>query len=62
MDEGYEMAVMQGVVVYIALLGLFLFGGLAYWFRFRILGVGLIVGSAALLVWFIAGAPLPTSP
>jgi hypothetical protein len=57
MEEGHTMAVMQGVAVYIGLLALMLVGGVAYWHRYRVFGVAVIVGSAALLVWFAAGAP-----
>jgi hypothetical protein len=58
MEEGYGMAVMQGVVVYMVLLAFILLGGIAFWFGYRLFGVGLIVVSAALLVWFAAGAPM----
>ena len=58
MEEGYGTAVMQGVVVYLALLGFLFLGGVAFWFKYRVFGVGLIAVSAALLVWFAAGAPV----
>ena len=58
MEEEYTMAVMQGVVVYLALLGLILFGGVAAWVGYRVFGIGLMFGSAALLVWYAAGAPM----
>jgi len=58
MEEGYGMAVQQGVVVYMALLAFMLLGGVAFWFGYRVFGVGLMVVSAALLVWFAAGAPI----
>jgi hypothetical protein len=52
------MATMQGVVVYLVLLALMLLGGIALWFRYRVFGAVLMVGSAALLVWYVAGAPI----
>ncbi|HUL09929.1 MAG TPA: hypothetical protein VLV76_26595 [Candidatus Acidoferrum sp.] len=58
MDEGQSMAVMQGVTMYMALLASMVVGGVAYWFRYRVFGVGLIVVSAALLLWLAAGAPM----
>jgi hypothetical protein len=58
MEEGYDTAVMQGVVVYMALLAFMLLGGVLFWFRYRLFGVMLMVASAALLVWFAAGAPI----
>ena len=58
MEEEYNMAVMQGVVVYMALLGLMLFGGVAAWVGYRVFGVGLMFVSATLLVWLAAGAPI----
>ncbi len=58
MEEGYGMVVMQGVVVYMALLAFMLLGGVAYWFGYRVFGVGLVIVSAALLLWFAAGAPI----
>lgn len=58
MEEGYGMAVMQGVVVYMALLTFILLGGVAYWFGYRVFGVGLVIVSAALLLWFAVGAPI----
>ena len=58
MEEGYDMAIMQGVVVYMMLLAFMLLGGIAFWFGYRFFGAGLMVASAALLVWFAAGAPI----
>jgi len=55
MEEGYSMAVIQGVVAYAVLLALILLGGIAYWFRYRVFGVMLMVGAAALLVWLATG-------
>jgi hypothetical protein len=57
MEEGYGMVTMQGVVVYMALLAAMLLGGIACWFRYRVFGIGMIIVSAALLIWFAAGAP-----
>lgn len=58
MEEGYGMAVMQGVVVYMVLLGFILLGGVLFWFGYRLFGTMLTVASAALLAWFAAGAPI----
>jgi hypothetical protein len=58
MEGNYGMATMQGVVVYLMLLGLMLLGGIAFWFGYRVFGAGLMVGSAALFVWYVAGAPI----
>jgi hypothetical protein len=58
MEEGYGMGVMQGVVVYMALLAFMVLGGAAYWVGYRVFGVGLAIVSAALLLWFAAGAPI----
>ncbi|HEY7689969.1 MAG TPA: hypothetical protein VH835_14825 [Dongiaceae bacterium] len=58
MEEEYSMDVMRGVVAYMSLLGLMVFGGVAAWEGYRVLGIGLIVVSAALLVWLAAGAPI----
>jgi hypothetical protein len=58
MEEGYDSGVMQGVVVYMMLLAFMLLGGISFWFGYRFFGATLIVASAALLVWFAAGAPI----
>ena len=57
MEEEYTMDVMRGVVAYMSLLGLMLFGGVAAWQGYRVFGVGLMFVTAALLLWFAAGAP-----
>ena len=57
MEEEYSMDVMRGVVAYMSLLGLILFGGIAAWQGYRVFGIGLMFVSAALLVWLVAGAP-----
>ena len=58
MESGYDTATMQGVAMYMVLLASMVFGGVSFWFRYRIFGVGLIIVSAALLVWLAAGAPI----
>ena len=58
MDAADSMAIMQGVVAYMVLLGLILLGGIAYWFRYRVFGAMLMLGAAALLVWLVVGAPI----
>ena len=58
MEEGYDIATMQGVAVYMMLLAYMLLGGVAFWFGYRLFGAGLMVASVALLVWFAAGAPI----
>jgi len=58
MEESYNIGVMQGVVTYVLLLALLLFGGAAFWFRYRVFGVILMVGTAALLAWVAAGRML----
>ena len=57
-EEGYSVATMQGVVVYLALLWFMLLGGVGFWFGYRVFGAVLFVGSTALLVWYAAGAPI----
>ena len=54
MEERYDEAVMQGVVVYMLLLAYIVLGGVSFWFGYRFFGAMLIVISAALLVWFAA--------
>ena len=58
MEESYNIGVTQGVVTYVLLLALLLFGGAAFWFRYRVFGVILMVGTAALLAWVAAGRML----
>ena len=54
MEQGYDEAVMQGVVVYMLLAAYMLLGGVSFWFGYRFFGSALIVTSAALLGWFVA--------
>ena len=35
-----------------------LLGGISFWFGYRFFGATLIVVTAALLLWFVAGAPM----
>jgi hypothetical protein len=58
MEQGYDTAVMQGVAVYMMLLLFIIVGGISFWFNYRFFGATLIVISAALLLWFVAGAPM----
>lgn len=58
MEGRYGLAVMQGVGVYLILLALLLLGGMAFWFKYRVFGAILAIGSAALLAWYAAGAPM----
>ncbi|HTO85075.1 MAG TPA: hypothetical protein VMQ73_22830 [Methylomirabilota bacterium] len=58
MDESYDVRIMQGVVMYVLLLALLLFGGAAFWFGYRVFGAVLMAGAAALLAWVAAGRML----
>ena len=58
MEESYDVGVMQGVATYVLLLALLLFGGAAFWFRYRVFGAVLMAGAAALLAWVAAGGML----
>ena len=54
MEQGYDEAVMEGVVVYMLLLAYMVLGGISIWFGYRFFGSTLMVTAAALLVWFVA--------
>ena len=54
MEEGYDEAVIEGVVVYMLLLAYMVLGGVSFWFGYRFFGSTLMVMAAALLVWFVA--------
>ena len=58
MEEGYDPGVMQGVAVYMMLLLFVLLGGISFWFGYRFFGATLLVVTAVLLLWFVAGAPM----
>jgi hypothetical protein len=55
MEESYNMGVMQGVVMYVTLIGLLLFGAAAFWFGYRVFGVILMAGDVMLLAGLAAG-------
>jgi hypothetical protein len=55
MDEPFDMGVMQGVMMYMTPVALLLFGGVAFWFGYRVFGTMLMIGMAALLAWVVAG-------
>ena len=55
MDTLFSDAEQAGVVMYLLLFGLIVFGGVAFYVGYRVLGVILVCGVAALLAALVAG-------
>jgi hypothetical protein len=55
MSESYDTGIIYGVVMYMTLVALMLFGGAAFWFGYRVFGAILMIGPYALLAWVAAG-------
>jgi hypothetical protein len=55
MEESYDTGTISAVVMYVMLVALVFFGGVAFWFRYRVFGAILAIGAAALLVWVVFG-------
>jgi hypothetical protein len=55
MDTLFGDAEQAGVVMYLLLFGLIVFGGVAFYVGYRVLGVILVCGVAALLAALAAG-------
>jgi hypothetical protein len=55
MDTLFSEAEQAGVVMYLLLFGLIVFGGVAFYVGYRVLGVILVCGMVALLVALAAG-------
>ena len=55
MEQGYDMGVVSGVVMYMMLAVLVILGGIAYWFGYKVFGAILLAGTIGLLAWVVSG-------
>jgi hypothetical protein len=55
MDTLFGQAVQSGVTMYLMLFGLIVFGGVAFFVKYKVLGVILVGGGVALLIALVSG-------